>query len=204
MTIFVIAFCVLISYLAFRNGTIFARYDLNPYMIVKRKQYYRIISHAFLHADWTHLIINMIVLLSFGTAIERSFQEMENQNILQYPALHFFLLYFGGIIIASISTIIKHRENYNYSGVGASGAVAAVTFCHIFLEPLRNIYFFGIIPIPGILFGVLYLVYSQYMNKKANDNINHDAHFYGAVYGFLYLLILEPSLLQSFLQNFYS
>lgn len=201
MTYFIIAACTIISYFAFRNSAILARYDLNPYLIFKRKQYYRIITHAFLHADWTHLIINMIVLLSFGMGIESKFNTLAQKGTIQWPALHYTALYLGGIIIASISTIIKNRNNYNYSGVGASGAVAAVVFCHIFFEPRQNIYFFGLVPIPGIIFGILYLIYSQYMNKKGNDNINHDAHFYGAVYGFLYPLILDPGYFGSFIQQ---
>jgi len=114
----------------------------------------------------------------------------------------YLALYFGGMIIASVYDLIKRRDNPHYISIGASGAVSAVLFTSIFFNPWGKILFFAILPIPGIIFGFIYLAYCQYMAKQGGDNINHNAHFYGAVYGFVFPLLLEPSLIHTFLANF--
>ena len=114
----------------------------------------------------------------------------------------FLLLYFGGIVVASASDVIRYRNAAWYTSIGASGAVSAVLFTAIFLNPWDKILLFAVIPIPGILFGLLYLAYCQYMARQGSDNINHNAHFYGAIYGFLFPIVLEPRLFQAFLNHF--
>jgi len=138
----------------------------------------------------------MFTLWSFGTYIEEGFQ------YLDLGTGGFLGLYFGGMIAASVYDLIKHRNDPYYRSIGASGAISAVLFTSIFFNPFGTILLFAIIPIPGILFGPLYLIYCQYMNKKGGDNINHNAHFYGAVYGLIYPLLLRPSLIHTFLANF--
>ena len=98
--------------------------------------------------------------------------------------------------IASLYDLARRRNDPYYVSIGASGAVSAVLFTSIFLDPWGKILFFAVLPIPGIIFGVIYLAYCQYMAKKAGDNINHNAHFYGALYGLIYPAILEPSLIK--------
>jgi membrane associated rhomboid family serine protease len=174
---------------------------LSPYQIVHRKEWYRVVSHAFVHADYIHLIINMVVLLSFGLAIENMFLQLKNSGVIGSISIHFLTLYIGGIIISSLTTLKKHKDNYYYQGVGASGAVSAVVFFSIFFRPLDKLYLMGIIPIPAIIFGVGYLFYSHYMSRKSNDHINHDAHFVGAVFGFIYPLLIDPKLFRVFLNQ---
>ena len=106
------------------------------------------------------------------------------------------------MIFASLYDLIKHHNDPYYVSIGASGAVSAVLFSYILFDPWSKILLFAIIPVPGIIFGVVYLAYCQYMAKRAGDNINHNAHFYGAVYGFLYPALLNPSLLKAFLSHF--
>ena len=108
------------------------------------------------------------------------------------------------MILATVTSIKNHKDDPWYNSVGASGAVSAVVFTSIFFQPLAKLYFYAVIPIPGIVFGVLYLAYSQYMSKRKNDNINHDAHFIGAVFGFLFPLILEPKLINVFLGQLFN
>jgi len=187
--------------MAFNNHELFYKLQFNPYQVYHRKQWYRIISHGFLHADWTHLIVNMLVLWSFGTAVERYFMELEQMGMLKFPRLIFLLYFLVGIILSSLSTLVKHRDNHHYNSVGASGAVSAIVFTSIFFAPLSKVYFYLVIPIPGIIFGILYLVYSQYMSKKNKDNINHDAHFYGAVFGFFFPLVIDVDLINIFLNG---
>jgi membrane associated rhomboid family serine protease len=182
---------------AFQRQELLFKYDFNPYQIIHRNQWYRLVTHAFLHADWMHLIVNMLVFYSFADVAMLYFHALFAQN----ATLLFLGLYFGGIIVSCLYSLVKQRDNYNYSAIGASGGVAAVTFTCILFEPLGKILFFGVIPIPGVLFGILYLAYSYYMGKRGMDNVAHDAHFYGAVYGLVYPLIFRPDLIGRFIEK---
>ncbi|MFO7829120.1 MAG: rhomboid family intramembrane serine protease [Bacteroidales bacterium] len=201
MTIFIIIVTSLISIVAFGNKQLFEKLQLNPYRVYHKKEWYRLISHGFLHADWVHLIINMIVLLSFGRAVENIFKQLAAEGIIKSPTLVFVLLYFISMIAATLTSVYKQKDNMWYNSVGASGAVSAVIFTSIFFQPLARLYLYAVIPIPGIVFGVLYLGYSHYMSKKGGDNINHDAHFIGAVVGFIFPLFLNPKLIHVFIDQ---
>ncbi|MBT7462935.1 MAG: rhomboid family intramembrane serine protease, partial [Bacteroidetes bacterium] len=171
--------------------------QFNAYQIIRRKQYLRLLLHGFLHANWTHLLVNMLVFYSFGRSLEVFFQHLFGQ----LAPLYFAALYILAIIISPIYSLIKHRNNYHYNAVGASGAVSAVVFASIFFAPWEKIYFFGLVPIPGIIFAFLYLIYCWQMSKKDGDNIAHDAHFFGAVFGLLFPIILNPKLLSYFIEQ---
>jgi membrane associated rhomboid family serine protease len=144
----------------------------------------------------------MFVLYSFGQGIERVFQELQEAGYLQYYQVWYTGFYLSAIVIASLLSVAKHKDDHFYNSVGASGAVSAVVFFFIFFDPYNKLLLFAIIPIPGIVFGIAYLIYSQYMSRKGNDNVNHDAHFIGAVYGFLFPLIIKVSLIHYFIENF--
>lgn len=181
---------------------LFLRFDLTPFRIVNNREYHRIITHAFLHADYLHLIVNMVVLYSFGGSVESIFRNLEEYNYISSANFHLVTLILIGIAGSSVSTIIKHKTDEGYSAVGASGLVSAFVFTHIFFQPMQKIYFYFAIPIPGILFGVLYLIYSSYMSRRKNDNINHDAHIWGAIIGFFYPMLMNPKLVTYFIENF--
>ena len=202
MTIIIIIVTLIITVIAFYSDEVMSKMMLNPYQVYHKKEWYRMITHGFLHADWTHLIINMIVLYSFGSNVEAWFGKLKMAGYIDSVAITYSLLYFGGIIIASMITLFRHRNNRWYNSVGASGAVSAIIFTSIFFNPLDKLYFFAIIPIPGIVFAVLYLVYSSYMSRRSKDNINHDAHLLGAVYGFTFPLLIDFDLISHFLQGF--
>lgn len=199
MTIILIAITVVISYAGFNSPKLMEQLQFNASKVYYKKEFHRLITHAFVHANWEHLLVNMIVLFSFGTVIEQYF----TLNFGSRHTLYYLLLYLGGIIFSNVYALIKHHKNYFYNAVGASGAVSAVLFAAIFFAPWENIYFFGILPIPGIVFAVLYLVYSYQMSKKQKDNVAHDAHFLGAVYGFFFPVILNPQLFQTFLDKLF-
>lgn len=201
MTLLLIALTSIISVIAFNNRELFDKLQLNPYQVYHKKEWYRILSHGFLHADWIHLFVNMFVLYSFGQSVENIFKQLAYEGIIQSPILSFVILYFTSMIFATVTTIKKHKDNLWYNSVGASGAVSAVVFTHIFFYPLESIELYAVIPIPGILLGVAYLIYAQYMSKRAKDNVNHDAHFIGAVFGFLFPIVLEPKLINVFLNQ---
>lgn len=199
MTIILIAITVAVSYAAFKSPKLMDQLQFNASKIVHKNEYHRLVTHAFIHANWEHLFVNMIVLFSFGQAIEAYFKfNFGNNAILDYV-----LLYFGGILVSNIYALIKHRNNYFYNSVGASGAVSAVLFAAIFFDPWNKIYFFGILPIPGIVFAALYLVYSYQMSTKQKDNVAHDAHFLGALFGFIFPILLNYQLFESFLDKLF-
>lgn len=192
----IIAITGVVSIICFSNNQLFDKLSLKPYRVVHAREWYRVITHGFVHADWMHLFVNMFTFWSFGQYIESAFQ------YLGFGKYAFLLLYFGGVVVASVNDLIRYRNATWYTSIGASGAVSAVLFTAIFLSPWDKILLFAVIPIPGILFGVLYLAYCQYMARRSGDNINHNAHFYGAVYGFLFPICLEPRLFQVFLSHF--
>ena len=196
ITVMLILIIGLTSAFAFSQKDIMAQLQFNAYQIIHRHQYYRILTHAFIHANWEHLIVNMIVLFSFGTLVERYFQ----MYFGTIGTTYYLILFFGSVIFSSLLSLYKQRNNPYYNAIGASGAVSAILFTAIFFDPWNNIYFFGIVPVAGILFGGLYLYYSYYMSTKKSDNIGHDAHFLGAVFGFFFPVILQPSLFMDFIK----
>jgi membrane associated rhomboid family serine protease len=203
MTLFIVALTTLVSVMAFSRPELMIKLQFNPYQVYHRKQYYRLLSHALLHADWVHLFINMFVLFSFGTAVERYFGHLEARGMLRFPQFTYLLLYIGAVVVSSLTTLKKQKDNHWYNSVGASGGVSAVIFTSIFFAPWQNLLLYAIIPIPGIVFGGLYLAYSHYMSKKASDNINHDAHFIGAVFGLVFPLLIDFSLLGTFINQLF-
>ncbi|MFO7978158.1 MAG: rhomboid family intramembrane serine protease [Bacteroidales bacterium] len=198
VTLLIIILTVIISYMAFRNEELFDRFKFNAYHIDQHKSYYRFLSYGLLHVDWMHLFVNMFVLFSFGQIVE----EILLGQFGFIGRFFLLLLYVLGLIASVIPAFFKHRNNHNYNSVGASGAVSAVLFSSIILYPEGSIYLFLLpIPIPAFIFGILYLIYSAYMSKKANDNVGHDAHFWGAVFGVLFTIVLEPAFFTRFINH---
>ncbi|MFW6370390.1 MAG: rhomboid family intramembrane serine protease [Bacteroidota bacterium] len=197
ITWIIIGITGLTSYLAFQNNSLMDKLQFNAAQVVHRKQYYRMISHAFIHVGWMHLLVNMMVLYFFGPYVEETF----SYHFGNKGTLYYLLLYLGGILISNTWSLIRHKDDYYYNAVGASGAVSAVLFTFIFLRPWEMLYLFAIVPIPGIIFAVGYLIYSYQMGKRRSDNIAHDAHFLGAVFGFVFPIILKPELFRQFIEH---
>ena len=201
MTYLIIAFTAIVSILSFRNSAYFSKLQFNAYQIYHRKEWYRLLSHGFLHANWTHLIVNMLVLFIFGPVVENLFKQHGFGGSVRLSPLIFLLFYLLAIVLSSLLSLFKQRNNAWYNSVGASGAVSAIIFSYIFFNPWKKLYIYGILPVPGIILGVVYLIYSQYMSKRNVDNINHDAHFIGAVFGFLFPVIMDYSLMGNFIRD---
>jgi membrane associated rhomboid family serine protease len=192
VTIIIVIVTVIVSLVAFNNHEIFRRLAFNAYDIKHFKNSYRFLSYALIHADWIHLLVNMMVLYSFGRIVEQYYAFYFGTKGM----LYYLLLYVGGTALSTLPSYGKHKDDYSYTAVGASGAVSAVVFASIIFDPLSKIYIFLIpIGIPSIIFGVLYLIYSAYMGKKNIDNIGHDAHFWGAIFGFVFTIVLKPELI---------
>ncbi|KAF0197865.1 MAG: rhomboid family protein [Bacteroidetes bacterium] len=198
ITFVIIAVTSVTSILALNNRALSDKLLFSPYMISSHRQGYRFLTHALVHGDWIHLLVNMFVLFSFGQAVETYYSQL----FLMKGAYFYTLLYVGGIALSSTPSFARYKADPYYRAVGASGAVSAVVFASILIEPLSPIRFaFFPVDIPAFIFGALYLVYSAYMARKGNDNIGHDAHFYGAVFGIVFTLILKPILFMGFIHK---
>ena len=200
ITILLIIITVIISVAAFYNPSLLEKLQFNASRVYHKKELYRLFTHGFVHANWEHLIVNMIVLYSFGRALEYYFHDAFGAK----ADIDFLILYFGGMLISNAQALIKHRNNYYYNAVGASGAVSAVLFAAIFFNPWEKIYFFAILPMPGIVFAVLYLIYSYSMSRKETGHVAHDAHFLGAIFGFVFPILLNSHLLNHFFNQLFS
>lgn len=199
ITYIIIAITAIISIMCFKNRTLFYKLSLSPYAVSHKKEWYRVITHGFVHGSYSHLLINMFVLLSFGSNVERIFESISPVGGMIYVAL-----YIGALIFASIPDINNYKNDYYYNSIGASGAVTAVVFTSIFFNPWSKIYFFAIIPIPAIIFGLLYLWYESYSSRQNQGKINHKAHIYGAIFGILYPILIKPSLVMHFISELMS
>lgn len=188
----------LVSFLAFERRDLFYKMQFNAWYIKHDKEWYRFFSYALLHADWGHLLINLFVLWSFSDVVI-SYFKMDYGRMAQ---VYFLMLCIGGTLFSTLYDYWKNQENIYYNAVGASGAVSAVVFASIILHPTGKIFFYFIpIGIPSWLFGIFYLIYSAYMGKRAKDNIGHNAHFWGAVFGILFTLLLNPGYIRLFFRQ---
>jgi membrane associated rhomboid family serine protease len=185
-TVTLVIVTALLSIPAFNDARLKDRLILWPAKMHKPEEYYRLLSSGFIHADWMHLIFNMFTLFFIGRFVESQFMA---HGITPWL---YVLMYLAGIVVAALPSFIKHRNNPYYRSLGASGGVAAVLFSSVYFSPWSELYIY-FIRMPNILFAVLYLAYSVYMSKRGNSTINHDAHFWGAVFGFMFTLAIEPS-----------
>ncbi len=199
ITYIIIGISVFFSISAFSDRQFFNRNLFSPYLIRTNKEWHRFFTHAILHADYMHLIFNMYALYMFGEIVERNFMALFGKALGEF---YYTLLYVGGVVLSSYPSFEKHKNNSYYSAVGASGAVSAVVFGAIFMHPTMSMGLILIpIMIPAFIFGLLYLAFSWYMAKKAIDNIGHDAHFWGSVYGILFCIAVNINLLYRFISE---
>lgn len=197
----IIIITIIISAIAFREVALFDKLKFNAFAIKHHNQWYRILTHGFIHADWAHLALNMFVLYSFGEIVLYFFKLIFEEK----QVFFFILLYLGGLSFSTMYDLWKYGNHPSYNAVGASGAVSAVVFSSILLYPMGKISLIFIpIGIPSFIFGALYLAYSAYMDKKNTDNIGHGAHFWGGIFGFLFPIILKPSLFLNFIEQILS
>ncbi len=196
-TLLIIATSV-VSVAAFERGSIMpeslqrpewtSQFRFNAYLVWHKHQYYRMLTHGLVHADYWHLVFNMLTLYFFGDFVDACFQSVFDTGA---GRAMYLTLYVTALAASSSVDLMRHKDNPGYNAIGASGAVSAVLFAAIFFNPTMKISLMFIpIPTPGWLFGILYLAYCFYMDKRGLDNIGHSAHFMGAVYGFLFPLLI--------------
>jgi membrane associated rhomboid family serine protease len=178
----VIALTALISYKGFNDRLFFEKYMLRVGSILNGKEYVRVVSSGFLHADWTHLFFNMFTLYFFGPEV-----------MAHAGMVNFLIIYFGSMVFGSLMAIYFNKNNWNYSAIGASGAVSGIIFSSIILFPGMSLFILPIpFPIPGWLFGIGYVIYSIYGMKRQLGNIGHGAHLGGGIAGILITILLMP------------
>tara|TARA_R110001592_G_scaffold59819_6_gene181722 strand:- start:1797 stop:2402 length:606 start_codon:yes stop_codon:yes gene_type:complete len=196
VTYILMAVIGLITYFAWERPEWQKRLMLNPYTVVHEKKYYQLITSGFVHNNGIHLLLNLFTLYFFGLAIEQIFYSYFGELGL----VLYILLFITAVIVANIPTTIKHKNNYNYNSLGASGGVSALVMAFILFDPIRDLCLYAIICLPGYILGGLFIVYSIIMSKRNSDNINHDAHLFGAIYGVIFTLLLRPSTFTYFIE----
>jgi len=182
---------IVTSIYAFNDNGLFGKFMLHPYSVSRRHKVYTLITSGLIHADWMHLIFNMMTFFFFAFSLEK-----------MMGSVAFGILYFVSLILSDIPSVLKHKNDMWYNSLGASGAISGVLFSFILFLPFSSMYIFPIpFPIWSIVFGPLYLVYCVYASRQSRDNINHDAHFFGAVSGLILTVLLVPGIIPNFLNQ---
>lgn len=195
ITLVIIALTVLVSLAALRNSALFESLLFQPFVIQARRDWFRFLSHGFVHGSIMHLLVNMYVLWMFGTAVEEAFGELLGRQ----ARVAYVVLYLGGIVLSSLPGYYQHRHDPAYRTVGASGATSAVVFSFILLHPdTKLMLIFLPIPMSAWIFGALYLAYEWYMSKRGGDGIAHDAHYFGALFGIAFTALVDPGAVPHF------
>ena len=197
ITLLLVIVTAVVSWQAWDKPRLLDRLILWPPAIDRRKEYDRLIGYGFIHTDGLHLAVNMITLYSFGAVMEWFFVPMIGMA-------GYLAFYLSAIVISILPSYVRHRHDAGYRSLGASGAVSAVLFSSVLLDPWSLIYLFFILPLPAVLFAVLYVGYSMWMDKRGGDNINHSAHLWGALYGMAFALLVEPRLWGNFVARLLS
>jgi len=188
ITLIIIIVTTLVSLSGFGSHKVMDDLIFYPPAVSQQKQWWRFVTCGFIHADYAHLFFNMYSLYMFGGLVETQFGYAFGSN----GKWLYLLMYLSSLFFCLLPTYNKNKNNYHYQSLGASGAVSAVVFAFIFLDPLQRLGPIGLgerFMIPGVVFGVLYLVISSYLDKKGKGNINHSAHIWGALYGIVFLAI---------------
>jgi membrane associated rhomboid family serine protease len=194
ITLVIVAITCITSFVAFSNEKLMNEFIFYPPPITRDNQWYRFITSGFIHNDIQHLAFNMFTLYFFGNNWEAAYNDY-----LGLGKIWYIVLYFCALIVSQIPSYIKNRNNYHYRSLGASGAVSAIVFSMILLMPWSTLYVF-VLPVPAIIYAVLYLSYTIYMSRKGGDSINHDAHLWGAIFGVIFSIVLKPEVLSIFLE----
>jgi len=197
ITVIIIVITVAVSYFSFQNPELKNKLIMNPVRVRNHGEWYRLVTSGFIHADWIHLGLNMFSFYFFGEFVEAVFGYIKGPS----GNLIFVAFYILGIILSDLPSIFKHKDNPYYNSLGASGGVSAVVFSSILFSPTADICLYGFICIPGFILGPMYLIYSYVKGKDMSDNINHNAHLYGALFGLVFSFLLEPQVIVSFFEQ---
>ena len=196
VTLIIIAITCAVSFVALNNPKMIDALILWPPAVVRNNEYYRLLTYGLIHADFPHLLFNMITLYFFGRVMESFYNDVMGD-------FGFAFFYVLGLLASILPTYLKHKDDANYRSLGASGAVSAVLFAFILFQPWALIYVF-FLPVPAIVYAVLYVAYTIYSERQGGDNINHSAHLWGAAYGIGFTLIMEPRVFSVFMEALFN
>lgn len=191
ITLIIIAITCVVSFMAFNNARLMNDLILWPPAITRGREYHRLVTYGVVHADFGHLLFNMLTLYFFGRYMEGFFTA-------QLGTLGFVLFYMLALVASILPTYLKNKNNPNYRSLGASGAVSAVLFSFILFQPWSRIIVF-VLPMPAIVYAVLYTGYSIYMDRRGQGNVNHSAHLWGAAFGVAFTVVVRPEVISHFL-----
>ena len=194
ITLIIIGVTVIVSLIAFQNTEYMYKLLFIPTRIYNNNEYYRLISHGFIHKDYWHLAVNMFVLLMFGQKSEQVFLDFFPWG--KYVYLLFYIL---SLVMSSIVSLVRYKDSVGYSALGASGAVSATVFIGILIDPATSICLYGVLCLPGFIWGIAYLVWEYYSFAKGRTKYGHEAHITGAIFGFTFLLLFYPYLFMRFI-----
>lgn len=198
VTLLIIMFTALVSYQGFNNYHLIDRWKHSPYRESRQKEWYRLLTSGFVHADWVHLLVNMYVLWGFGRQIEMQIISWYNPST---GRLLFLLIYLAIIILANMPTTFRQMNNPGFASIGASGAVSGLLFMYILLDPWATFGLMFIIPMPAVILGVGYLIYSSWAANRGHGRIDHSAHFAGALAGMALFIMIHHEVLNIFLKR---
>ncbi|WP_257670188.1 rhomboid family intramembrane serine protease [Parapedobacter tibetensis] len=193
----IFAFTIVTSIYTFSNHHLFGKFMLHPYSLSRGQRLHTLLTSGLIHRDWGHLLFNMLTFYFFGFSLEALLASLSAWGHVQFA-----VIYILGLVLSDIGTVIKQKNNLSYYSLGASGAICAVLFSFILFDPKMMLGIFMVIPMPAWLFGILFLGYCVWASKNAKDNINHDAHFYGAIFGIVLTIIFYPWVIQHFIDQF--
>ncbi|MDZ4757845.1 MAG: rhomboid family intramembrane serine protease [Bacteroidota bacterium] len=196
ITLIIIIVTAMASISAFSNQILMDKMMFNAYMVKHRKEWWRFFTSGFVHADYIHLALNMFVLYSFGSFLESAYSDFFEDKAHFY----FITLYLLSLVACEITSYRKNINNVNYNSLGASGAVSAVVFACIIIEPFSQLSVYGI-KMPAVVYGLLYLALEFYLNKAKRTNINHTAHIEGALFGIVFTIVTKPALFSNFVEQ---
>jgi membrane associated rhomboid family serine protease len=184
-------FTIVTSIYAFNDNNLFGKFMLHPYSVSRKHKVYTLITSGLIHADWMHLIFNMMTFFFFAFQLEAMIGSWQ-----------FGMVYILSLVLSDIPSVMKHKNDMWYNSLGASGAISGVLFSYILFQPFSSMMIFPIpIPIWAIIFGPLYLVYCAYASRHARDHINHDAHLFGALAGMVVTVAVVPGVIPHFISQ---
>tara|TARA_S200000501_G_scaffold96251_1_gene89522 strand:- start:70 stop:693 length:624 start_codon:yes stop_codon:yes gene_type:complete len=200
LNLIIIVLTILVSINAQNNMNLYSQLMMKPYEVMKRRQYWRFLTSGFVHDGYSHLGFNMFTLYFFGGAVEQYFGYILGSA----STIVFIFFYLSALIVSDLPGYFKNKNKPGYNTIGASGAVSAMVFASIIYAPLNKICFFALLCLPGFILGIIFIIYSFTQSKNLSQNINHEAHLYGALYGIAFSIWVYPESLSIFLDQILS